>query len=231
MSFFAIFPLSTCALGAASHEYQWYNEVRISRYKSRKRLSLWIRNCLFYLNCKWFFFWYGNFRKIKTIMMTLSSICKKWKVNQYIKNYLQFKYITAWMSQWILWISRITGLTCDCPLIIRSVDGIQCVLCCLSLIGYILFVYSQYNIRSWFTSYCIASYGGLQWFHWKNIQMLLLTVWLPVIVHVTSSEFVSSMPPSFPVMVGWSGLTEIVCILFTQCMVYTFGRTLNYNYK
>ena len=61
--------------------------------------------------------------------------------------------------------------------------------------------------------------------------MLLLTVRLPVIVHVTSSGFVSSMPSTFPVMVGWSGLTEIVCILFTQCMVYTFGRTLNYNYK
>ena len=54
---------------------------------------------------------------------------------------------------------------------------------------------------------------------------------LPVVVQVTSSGVVSSMLSTFPVMVGWSGLTEIVCILFTKCMALTFGRTLNYKYK
>jgi hypothetical protein len=33
---------------------------------------------------------------------------------------------------------------------------------------------------------------------------------LPVVVHVTSSGLVSSIMPTLPVMVGWSGFTEII---------------------
>jgi hypothetical protein len=54
----------------------------------------------------------------------------------------------------------------------------------------------------------VAASSGVQTSITLNVNVALGR--LPVDVQVTSSGFVSSMQPTFPVIVGGSGLTEII---------------------